>query len=102
MLHRKPRVGDKIAWPSNSDVRQVLAQRLPQGEEDKALAALPPGPGPVYTVTKVGPSMGYYFDGQNHVPFFIWWHESDHGLNRQAIIVEEGPEDGAEEEEVSS
>jgi len=92
MLHRKPRVGDKVAWPSNGDVQLVLAQRLPLEEEDKALAALPPA-GPVYTVTKVGPSMCYYFDGKNHVPFFIWWHESDQGLNRQAIIVEDGPEE---------
>lgn len=93
MLHRKPRVGDKIAWPRNSDVQRVLAQRLPREEEDKALAALQPEAGPVYTVTKVGPSMGYYFDGQNHVPFFIWWFESDKQMNRQAIIVEDGPEE---------
>lgn len=93
MLHRKPRVGDKIAWPSNSDVRRVLELRLSREEENKALAALPPGAGPVYTVTKVGPSMGYYFDGKDHVPFFIWWHESDQELNRQAIIVEDGPEE---------
>lgn len=94
MLHRKPRVGDKIAWPSNSDVRRVLAQLLPQEEEDKALAALPPGTGPVYTVSKVGPDMCYHLVwGEEHVPFFIWWFEADQRMNRQAIIVEDGPEE---------